>query len=111
MYFGSVPDEVGEMNEAVDSSETTERWWQWHLGDRMVRHQHPRDTEFGCSWPDCAWHGYRPGDDIFIEALPEVAPQSVAARHLEEVWLGDGGHFVYERGAAIFDGDEDDDQY
>jgi hypothetical protein len=99
------------MNESPDMTELAEpegRWWQWHLGDRMVRHQHPGDTDFGCSWPDCAWHGYRPGDDTFIDSLPEVATQSVAARHLEELRLGDGGHFVYERDAEISEDELDD---
>lgn len=99
------------MTNAPDTETLTEaepRWWQWHLGDRMVRHQHPDDTDFGCSWPDCAWHGFRPGDDTFIDSLPDVAPQSVAARHLEDVRLGEGGHFVYERDAAPFNDDEED---
>jgi len=91
-----------------ESPEPELRWWQWHLGDRMVRHQHPDDTDFGCSWPDCAWHGYRPGDDTFIAALPDVAHQSVASRHLEEVRLGEGGHFVYERDAAEHEEVEDE---
>jgi hypothetical protein len=97
----NVPD-VNELTELQD------RWWQWHLGDRMVRHQHPGDTEFGCSWPQCAWHGYRPGDDTFIAALPEAAPHSVASEHLEELLLGGGGHFVYERDAAFIEDELDD---
>lgn len=81
----------------IEAEQAQARWWQWHLGDRMVRHQNPEDTEFGCSWPECSWHGYRPGDDTFVETLPDVAPQSVASRHLEGVRLGEGGYFVYER--------------
>ncbi|MBT5775255.1 MAG: hypothetical protein HOH95_12865 [Dehalococcoidia bacterium] len=89
-------------------TEREDRWWQWHLGDRMVRHQHPDDTDFGCSWPACAWHGYRPGDDTFIDSLPGVAFQSIAATHLEELNLGGTGHFVYERDADLYEDDEDD---
>jgi len=80
-----------------------ERWWQWHLGNRMARHQHAGDEALpGCSWPDCAWHGYHPGEEHLVDSLPEVAPQSVALRHLTAMRFDAGfGGFVYERDADL----------
>ncbi len=73
------------MTEPVDASDPgmdEGPWWQWHLGDRMVRHQHPDETDLGCRWPDCAWHGYRPGDLVFEELARSVPPPSPALEHL-----------------------------
>lgn len=87
------------MTEDTDLTASEEmRWWQWHLGDRMACHQHPGEDMTECSWPDCAWHGFRPGDDNQIASLPDVPPRSVALSHLDGIGIaGGGGRFVYER--------------
>jgi hypothetical protein len=98
-------------NETVAEAEDSgvERWWQWHLGDRMAAHQHP-DEELGCRWPECAWHGVRPGDENLIDSLPESALRSVALSHLDGVELGEGARFVYERDVAEEEDEDDDDE-
>ena len=97
------------MRQATDSTATDgPRWWQWHLGDRMARHQHPGEPMEDCSWPDCAWHGIRPGEDNLIASLPSSPPRSVALGHLESMSTGEGGHFVYERDVVVADEDDED---
>jgi hypothetical protein len=97
------------MTEATETPEgATMRWWQWHLGDRMARHQHPGQEIEDCSWPDCAWHGVRPGEDNLVDSLPETAARSVALGHLDGIAIGEGGHFVYERD-VVEDEEADDD--
>ena len=87
------------MADATELTEETDlRWWQWHLGDRMARHQHPDAPAGGCSWPECAWHGLRPGEENLVASLPEGALRSVALDHLEGLGSPEGGgRFVYER--------------
>tara|TARA_Y100000588_G_scaffold291740_1_gene310918 strand:- start:2956 stop:3231 length:276 start_codon:yes stop_codon:yes gene_type:complete len=76
------------------------RWWQWHLGDRMANHQHPTEDVAGCSWPECAWHGLRPGDDNQSSSLPSVPLRSAALSHLDSIADGEGT-FVYERDVEL----------
>lgn len=95
------------MTEATETAGGEMRWWQWHLGDRMARHQHPGQEIEDCSWPDCAWHGVRPGEDNLVTSLPETAPRSVALGHLDGIAIGEGGHFVYERDVMEEPDDED----
>lgn len=97
-----------EATEATDSQDM--RWWRWHLGDRMARHQHPNEDLTNCSWPECAWHGVRPGEDNLIDSLPEAAPRSVALSHLDGIGIaGGGGGFVYERDVIVEDDEDDED--
>ena len=95
------------MTQPTDPAEPDIRWWQWHLGDRMARHQHPGEELEDCSWPDCAWHGMRPGDENLANSLPVAPARSVALGHLDAVGMGTGGHFVYERDVVEED-DEDE---
>jgi hypothetical protein len=97
-----------EATEVTDSQDI--RWWRWHLGDRMARHQHPHEDLTNCSWPECAWHGVRPGEDTLIDSLPEAAPRSVALSHLDGIGIAGGsGGFVYERDVIVEDDEDDED--
>lgn len=101
--------EVCAMTEATEMMSAGARWWQWHLGDRMARHQHPGEEMEDCSWPDCAWHGLRPGGDNLSASLPDAPLRSVAMSHLDGISIGEGGHFVYERD-VVEEGDDEDDE-
>jgi len=96
------------MVEAAKPSGIEPRWWQWHLGDRMARHQHPGEDLEDCSWPDCAWHGVRPGEENLASSLPDSPPRSVALGHLDAISIGEGGHFVYERDVVTAEEGEDE---
>jgi len=103
-------DSEATAGESIDMGDA--RWWQWHLGDRMARHQHPGEEHRGCSWPACAWHGLRPGEETLIESLPATAPRSVALSHLDGIGIaGGGGGFVYERDVIVDDDENEDDEF
>ncbi|MDA0351816.1 MAG: hypothetical protein O3A10_06360 [Chloroflexi bacterium] len=97
------------MNEAMDRDGGEIRWWQWHLGNRMAKHQHPGEDMEDCSWPECAWHGQRPGEDNLLASYPVPVLRSVALSHLDGLGIAAmGGRFVYER--DVIEGDDEDDE-